>query len=102
MDDEMLRVIALMMAVNCVRNTIIEDYHADDKLSDDEMMAFNKDVHNKIYTFLKYWFGSKGKDLEDFFQAMSMLLPLDWDQAQIDAELLEGINAFKKVERQKN
>ena len=99
MDDTTLRHIALMMTVNCVRNTIIEDYHADGKLSDDEMMAFNKDVHNKIYTFLKNWLGSKGDDLAGFFEAMSLLLPSDWDKAKIDTELSQGINALKRSKR---
>ena len=37
------------MTLNCVRNTIIENYHCQGKLSDDDMKAFNKEVVNRIY-----------------------------------------------------
>ena len=40
--------LALRMALYCVRNTVIENYHAAGKISDPEMMAFNKKVVNKI------------------------------------------------------
>jgi len=42
------------MAANCVRNTIIEDYHSQGKLTDEEMKAFNKEVASKLYTFLAH------------------------------------------------
>ncbi len=47
-DGSHLKDIALIMSVNCVRNTIIENYHAEGKRSDDEMKAFNKEVANKL------------------------------------------------------
>ncbi len=56
MDDESIQSLALIVAVNCVRNTVIEDYHADGKLSDGDMKNFNKDVANKLYTFFTYMF----------------------------------------------
>jgi hypothetical protein len=42
-----LKRLDLPMAVRCVRNTFIEDFHAQVKLYDAEMMAFNKDVANR-------------------------------------------------------
>jgi hypothetical protein len=41
-DDDVTSKFALLMAVTCVRNTVIEDYHANGQLSDADMMAFNK------------------------------------------------------------
>ena len=46
------KMIAKAMTINCVRNTIIEQYHQQGKLSDADMKAFNKVVVNRIYTFL--------------------------------------------------
>jgi hypothetical protein len=51
MNRATLKRLALLLTVNCVRNTVIEDYHAAGKLSDSEMKAFNQEVANKIYTF---------------------------------------------------
>lgn len=50
--DEMLSDLALRMALRCVRNTVIEDYHSRGSISDAEMKAFNKEVVNNLYTFL--------------------------------------------------
>ena len=44
------------MAVNCVRNTVIEDDHAGGKLDDAEMKAFNQEVANKSDRFLQFLF----------------------------------------------
>jgi hypothetical protein len=50
--DVMISELALRMALHCVRNTIIEEYHSRGSISDAEMKVFNKDVVNKLYTFL--------------------------------------------------
>jgi hypothetical protein len=44
------------MAVTCFRSTVIETYHAEAKITDPEMMAFNKEVANKLYTFINLYF----------------------------------------------
>jgi len=50
------------MTVNCIRNTVIENYHARGSLSQADMKAFNEEVSNKLYTFLRIMF--KGTDEE--------------------------------------
>ena len=40
--------LALIMAVNCVRNTVIEDYHSQGKMTQEEMKTFNKEVAHKL------------------------------------------------------
>jgi hypothetical protein len=37
MNQSHLKRLALLMAVNCVRNTVIEDFHAAGKIDDTEM-----------------------------------------------------------------
>jgi hypothetical protein len=90
-----LKQLALLMAVNCVRNTVIEDYHSDGKLSDAEMKAFNQEVANKIYTFLHYLY-LPGQDQEAFLNAMGMMYPNHWDQPELDSEFVEAANQFNK------
>ena len=50
MSQAYLKRLALLMAVNCVRNTVIEDYHAAGKLDDPEMKAFYQEVANETST----------------------------------------------------
>ncbi len=92
-----LKRLALLMAVNCVRNTVIENYHADGKLSDEEMKVFNKEVADKIYTFLFYLMGKPGTEQAAFLNAMSLMYPHGWDQPEVDSELVEAMEFGKDV-----
>jgi hypothetical protein len=83
--------LALLMALQCVRNTVIEDYHSEGKIDDSEMMAFNKEVVNKIYTFLRFYFGSMPTEETSKFMAMnSMFLP-NWDKPTLDKDMMAGV-----------
>jgi hypothetical protein len=88
--------LALLMAVNCVRNTVIEDYHAQGKLSNAEMMAFNQEVANKIYTFLTYMIAKPTEDWDDFLGAMSWMYPRNWDQPKIDPDFAAVMKMIRK------
>jgi hypothetical protein len=85
------------MAVNCVRNTVIEDCHADGKLSDAEMKGLNQEVANKIYTFLHYLFSDSPHDQAAFLSAMGMMYPSNWDQPKLDASFVESVKLLRKM-----
>ena len=87
--------LALIMAVNCVRNTIIEDYHSQGKLTQEEMKTFNKEVANKLYTFLEYLFNKPPEDQQAFLRAMSIMYPTNWDQPKLDTEFVKAVK-FRK------
>jgi hypothetical protein len=99
MKPSALKRLALLMAVNCVRNTVIEDYHAQGKLNDAEMMAFNREVANKIYTFLLYMIERPAEDWDDFLGAMSWMYPRNWDQPKIDPDFAATMRMIKKKRR---
>lgn len=82
--EDALKRLALIMAVKCVRNTIIEDYHAAGKLTEREMEAFNKQVANKLYTFLKYLLAPPSPERDRFLRNAEKLYPHDWDEPQMD------------------
>lgn len=94
-----LKRLARLMVVNCVRNTVIEDYHADGKLSDAEMKALNQEVANTIYTFLRYLFSDSPEDQEAFLNAMGMMYPSNWDQPKLDADFVQSISIVKKMKK---
>lgn len=96
MDDKTAQDMALLITVNCVRNTIIEDYHADGKLSQDEMKRFNKEVVNKIYTFIKYWFTDSKQDFRALMDAVSVFYPSEWDRPELDEDFIKAIDIIKK------
>jgi len=92
-----LKRLALLMAVNCVRNTVIENYHADGKLSDEEMKVLNQEVANKIYTFLHYMTNKPPEDQTAFLSAMGMMYPSNWDQPKLDPDFVKSVNLVKKM-----
>ena len=91
MDDERVKDIALLMTLNCVRNTVIEEYHGDDKITDNQMMNFNIEVSNKIYTFLQYFLNSDDTEYKDFFSLMSMYYPTDWNTPVLDTDFIKSM-----------
>lgn len=100
MEESTIEKIALLMAVNCVRNTVIETYHGEGKISDTEMMAFNIEVVNKIYTFLRFYFGTMPKaDTEEFMKLVSWFFP-SWNQPKLDEDFMEAVDSsVKRVAR---
>jgi hypothetical protein len=94
--EKFLKHLALMMAVNCVRNTVIEDYHADGKLDQSEMKAFNQEVANKLYTFLMFLMERPSAERDVFLAAAALFFPHDWDEPELDRDLLAGIESYKK------
>lgn len=96
MPSSELKRLALLMAVNCVRNTVIENYHADGKLSDEEMKVFIQEVANKIYTFLHYTTTKPPEDQAALLSVMSMMYPSNWDQPKLDADFVKSVSLLKK------
>lgn len=87
--------LALLMAKTCVRNTVIEDYHSEGKLTDAEMKALNQKVANKIYTFLHYSSHGTPEEREAFRNAMNLSYPSNWDQPQLDSEFVKAVKLMK-------
>ena len=123
--NEGLQDLALLMSVNCVRNTIIEDYHSGTfpssktgdysdvkvvtpfgdipwidvaRIDDKEMKEFNIEVVNKIYTFLQFILNSyySEEDRQKFIRLMSFFYPNDWNDPQIDEDMLKGLGKLKQ------
>ena len=102
MNQSHLKRLALLMAVNCVRNTVIENYHAAGKIDDLEMKAFNQEVANKIYTFLHYMFVKPDEDRDAFLRAMGAMYPKYWDQPKVDRDFVEAVKILKRIEKRFN
>jgi hypothetical protein len=84
-----MRDIALGIAHVCVRNTVIEQYHAAGKLTDEEMKAFNKEVANKLYTTL-----TLSCDRETLDAACALFVeyrPPNWDLPTIDRGIYKAV-----------
>jgi len=94
-DAEMKR-LALLMASVCVRDTVIEDYHSRGNLSQEQMKAFNKEVANKTYTFLKLLLSGSPEDMEALMATSLPFFPYDWDEPVLDNDIMSAVKAFKE------
>jgi hypothetical protein len=86
--------IALRMALHCVRNTIIENYHTTGKLTDSEMAVFNREVANKIYSFLQIVLNPRYSG--DLQYALEWLDRPEWDEPVFDKSFLFLLGKINK------
>ena len=99
MDKEGLKQIALLMANSCVRNTVLEDYHARGSLSQDDMKALNKQVANRVYTFLRILMQDDDHQWVKFEAALRFTgqFPTTWDSPEDDANFMMLLRLVDKV-----
>lgn len=120
--------LALLLTIDCVRNTVIETYHGGispstetgdysdvkvvtpygeipwqevSRLNNDEMKAFNIEVSNKLYTLLRFLFDPKYKEERDLFLNnfhVQSSIPKDWNKPILDQGIM---NVVKKLKKQK-
>ena len=101
--DVETKMIAKAMTINCVRNTIIEHYHQQGRLSDADMKAFNKVVVNRIYTFLDCIHNRSEREKTLFLWKMvciSERFTGNWDELEFDGDIWPGEKAFLEEMRQ--
>lgn len=102
--DNYVKEVALRLALHCVRNTVIEDYHSQGKLSDQEMMKFNKAVVNKLYTYLQVLLNPKYREENELmFKNLKNMPPFfyrpsGWDEPVFDKEILNALRKVKKYQ----
>ncbi len=91
------------MAVNCVRNTVIERYHVEGKLTDADMKAFNKEVTSKLYTFLFQYFGKTEVTSKiAFLDLMARNYPTGWVLPKLDGGFITATKLLVRMRSKAN
>ena len=118
------KILALLFAANCVRNTVIEDYHAGkvprsqtgdftdvtvvtpfgeipwtkvSRISDAEMKALNIQVVDKLYTALSFLIDPLFiPDRDQFLAVLSRQFPLQWNEPKLDQSMIQAVQDFDK------
>ncbi len=96
--DQTLKNLALRITVHGVRNTIIEDYHAKSKITDQEMMVFNKEVVDKIYTFLQVILNPMYEREKEALLRSNIIFykPHGWDEPKLNESILRALQQLTK------
>jgi len=98
--DEQNKALSKLITVNCVRNTIIENYHAEGKISDEEMKAFNKEVCNHIYTALTIYARANGEELNLLLGMWDSSGGVDaWDDPIYNPHMDAMMEKFKSLQK---
>lgn len=95
MSEDEYKALALSVTVYCVRNTVIENYHAEGKLSDEDMKAFNKEVADKMYTFLTFLLDKQNNEYEAMMRVLLKYRPTNWDAPKLDQNFLNSIRCMQ-------
>jgi hypothetical protein len=93
-DEKSIKELALMIAVNCVRNKIIEEYHSRGSLSQEDMKKFNVEVTNKIYTFLWFIFNGSQSEKDALLQTVKWSCPHEWDKPVMDENIVKAVKSI--------
>lgn len=99
MDAKVVQHMALLMSVNCVRKTVLDDFVADGKLSQQDLQALIHESTDKLYTFLNYLLNRSEEDKQLFLEVMNNSYPSDWKAPEI-APVFEEAVAMLKTKRQ--
>lgn len=91
--DHTIKDLALKLTVHAVRNTIIEAYHSEGKITDPEMKTFNKEVVNNLYTYLQIllnpvYLAEKKALIQN---STSFYLPVGWDAPELNQSIVKAL-----------
>lgn len=83
-----IQTLALLLTCVCVRNTILEEYHVQGKLSQSDIKALIKQVSDKLYTALEAILDPEfAAERKVFFTTLMHSFPYNWDLPQFDLDL---------------
>ena len=92
MNEDNVKRLALIIAANCIDKSVIETSNNNKEITDDQLKAFNKQLSDKIYTFLSYLLNKPANEYSLMMDAMSKNYPDRWPLPCFDEQLLEGVN----------
>ncbi|MDD7805339.1 MAG: hypothetical protein PUP46_07240 [Endozoicomonas sp. (ex Botrylloides leachii)] len=89
MNEENVKRLALVIAANCMKDSVIEACQQQNKVSDNEISAFNQQLSDRLYTFLTYLLTKPADEYTIMMEAMLSHYPDDWPQPMLDQHLIQ-------------
>lgn len=99
MDSRVVQHMALLMSVNCLRKTVLDDFVAEGKLSEEDLQALIEESTDKLYTFLNYLLNKSEDEKQLFLEVMNNSYPSGWKEPEIAAVFEEAV-ALQRAKRQ--
>ncbi|MGY0218040.1 hypothetical protein ACWJJH_11780 [Endozoicomonadaceae bacterium StTr2] len=92
MNENTVKKLALTIAANCVHESMIEEYISQGKLSQEDANVFNRQMTNKLYTFLTYLLNKPAQDYAMLMESLSKNYPQNWDMPELDPSFTKNAN----------
>lgn len=99
MDAKVIQHMALLMSVNCVRKTVLDDFVSKGKLSEGDLEAFIQESTDKLYTFLTYLLNESEEGKQLFLEVMNSSYPSGWKEPEIAPVFQEAVAMLKAKRR---
>ena len=96
MDSRVVQHMALLMAVNCVRKTVLDDYLNDGQITEDQLNTFIRESTDKLFTFLTYLLDKSDSDKQAFLEVMQNSYPDEWPEPNLSPVFEEAVALMKQ------
>ncbi|MGI1680024.1 MAG: hypothetical protein K6L75_14880 [Cellvibrionaceae bacterium] len=91
MDEKIIQHMAMLMSVNCVRKTVLDDFLVDGKLSENDVEVLMSETTDKLFTFLTYLLDRSELDKQTFLEIMNRSYPSEWPQPNLSNVFEEAV-----------
>ena len=89
MEDQNIKKLALILSANCIRQSVIEECQKKGQINDQQLSQFNKEMSDRIYTFLTYLLQKPAEEYTVMMEAMAKHYPEGWDQPELSQLILQ-------------
>ena len=88
MNEANLQKLALIITASCLKDSVIEQCHQQQKFSESEWSALNKQLSDRMYTFLTYLITKPTHEYVAMMETLVKNFPTTWDAPTIDPSLI--------------
>ncbi|WP_153766104.1 hypothetical protein [Endozoicomonas sp. OPT23] len=92
MNEDTVKKLALIIAANCTRESVLEENLKNGSLAQKDLDAFNKQMSDRLYTFLTYLLNKPADEYSVMMSELSKHFPENWGMPDLDQSFMHVIN----------
>ncbi|MFK0569668.1 hypothetical protein [Endozoicomonas sp.] len=89
MDEQNIKKLALIISANCIRQSTLEECQKKGQIDDQQFNQINKEMSDRIYTFLTYLLQKPADEYTVMMEAMAKHYPEGWEQPELSQLILQ-------------
>ena len=88
MEEQSIKKLALIISANCTRQSTLEECQKNGLITDQQVQKINKELSDRIYTFLTYLLQKPANEYTVMMEAMAKHYPESWEQPELSQLIL--------------